>query len=240
MIETTGMPAARSTRGAADLANHQFEIVELEPPRRAEAARVLAEAFLDDPAWVAIGPRREPSRRRLLTRYYNVLVGEALRWGGPNWCAISAGAVAGVALTYADGLRFPPPRATLREAPPFLPAGPGPSLRGAYVDFVMKREHPLDPHVLLWYLAARPDIQRQGVGRALLDHVRAGAQRAGLPIYLDTTKPENVGYYRSHGYSNIGEARLVRGARVWFMYRDGRPDPIRAEVTTEQGASDAR
>src|SRR5580698_10194433 len=116
MTGTTDTPGARSTREAADVANHRFEIVELEQSRRAEAARVLAEAFLDDPAWVAIGPRREPARRRLLTRYYNVLVGEALRWGGPNWCAISAGAVAGVALTYADGLRFAPPRATLREA----------------------------------------------------------------------------------------------------------------------------
>lgn len=240
MTETTGTPAPRSTRGAADVANHPLEIVALEPPRRAEAARVLADAFLDDPAWVAIGPRREPSRRRLLTRYYNVLVGEALRWGGPNWCAISAGAVAGVALTYADGLSFPPPRATLREAPPFLPAGPGPSLRGAYVDSVMKRAHPRDAHVLLWYLAARPDIQRQGIGRALLDRVRAGAQRAGLPIYLDTTKSENVGYYRSHGFSNIGEARLLRGARVWFMYHDGRADSDGAEVPTKQRASDTR
>ena len=142
-------------------------------------------------------------------------------------CDQRRSAVAGVALTYADGLRFAPPRATLREALAFLPAGPGPSLRGAYVDFVMKRAHPRDAHVLLWYLAARPDIQRQGVGRALLDRVRAGAQRSGLPIYLDTTKFENVDYYRSHGYSKIGEARLLRGARVWFMYHDGRPGPGR-------------
>jgi GNAT superfamily N-acetyltransferase len=240
MTETTDTPGARSTLGAADVANHQFGIVELEQSRRAEAARVLAEAFLDDPAWVAIGPRREPARRRLLTRYYTVLVGEALRWGGPNWCAISAGAVAGVALTYADGRRFAPPRATLREAPAFLPAGLRPSLRGAYVDFVMKRAHPRNAHVLLWYLAARPDIQRQGVGRALLDRVRAGAQRSGLPIYLDTTKFENVGYYRSHGYSEVGEARLLRGARVWFMRHDGRRDPDRVEVTTEIGVPDAR
>ena len=44
--------------------------------------------------------------------------------------------VVGVALTYANGLRFPPPRATLHEAPPFLLVGPGPGLRGAWVDAV--------------------------------------------------------------------------------------------------------
>lgn len=202
-----------------------IEIIALEPRQRLKAAQVLAAAFLDDPAWVAIGPRREKARRRLLTRYYGVLVGEALRWGGPNWCAVSAGAVTGVALTYADGLRFPPPYATLREAPPFLPAGPGPGLRGAYVDFVMKRAHPDYAHVLLWYLAARPDLQRQGIGGALLGRVRTDAERARLPIYLDTTKFENVAYYSSHGYRQIGEARLLRGARVWFMYHDGPAGP---------------
>jgi ribosomal protein S18 acetylase RimI-like enzyme len=240
MTETASTAAVQSTAGPVDAANPRFEIVELEASRRAEAARVLAKAFLDDPAWVAIGPRRGPSRLRLLSRYYNVLVGEALRWGGPNWCAISAGAVAGVALTYADGLRFPPPRATLREAPPFLAAGPGPSLRGAHVDFVMKRAHPRDAHVLLWYIAARPDLQRQGVGLALLETVRAEARQAGLPIYLDTTKPENVGYYQSHGYRNIGEARLPRGARVWFMHLDGRADPDRDPAATEQAVPDPR
>jgi ribosomal protein S18 acetylase RimI-like enzyme len=220
MTEASGTAARESTDKTALGTDGAIEIIALEPRQRQEAAQVLAEAFIDDPAWVAIGPRREQSRRRLLTRYYDVLVGEALRWGGPNWCAVSAGAVAGVALTYADGPRFPPPYATVREAPPFLAAGPGPGLRGAYVDFVMKRAHPHDAHVLLWYLAARPDVQRQGIGRALLGRVRADAQHVRLPIYLDTTKFENVAYYRSHGYRQIGEARLLRGARVWFMYHD--------------------
>jgi GNAT superfamily N-acetyltransferase len=215
----------RMKRPPAPAPTGAIEIIALEPRQRLKAAQVLAAAFLDDPAWVAIGPRREKARRRLLTRYYGVLVGEALRWGGPNWCAVSAGAVTGVALTYADGLRFPPPYATLREAPPFLPAGPGPGLRGAYVDFVMKRAHPDYAHVLLWYLAARPDLQRQGIGGALLGRVRTDAERARLPIYLDTTKFENVAYYSSHGYRQIGEARLLRGARVWFMYHDGPAGP---------------
>ncbi len=196
------------------------EVVELTAEMSEEAVTVLADAFLDDPAWVGIGPKRERSRRRLLGRYYRILVGEALRFGGPSWCVVRSGSIAGVALTYMDGLRFPPPLALFREAPPFLPAGPGPAIRGAWVDLVMKRHHPHHPHVLLWYLCARPDLQRQGVGTALLAHVRGQAEGVGLPIYLDTTKPENVGYYEAHGYRQIGRARLVRGARVWFMHHD--------------------
>jgi len=198
----------------------RFEVIELPAPMRPQAVEVLAGAFLHDPAWVAIGPNRLPARRRLLERYYSILLGEGLRWGGPNWCVIHERSVAGVALTYADGLRFPPPRATLREAPPFLLSGPGPGLRGAWVDWVMKRHHPHHEHVWLWYLAAHPRQQRRGIGHALLDHVRREAQRAQRPIYLDTTKPENVPYYQSHGYREIGHARLLRGATVWFMHHD--------------------
>lgn len=211
---TAGTVAARA--GAAPL-----QLVPLSPGLRNGAVCVLADAFLDDPAWVAIIPRSPAARERLLRRYYGVLVNEALRFGGPHWCALSAGTVVGVALTYADGTQFPPPNATVREAPPFLAAGPGPGLRAAYVNFVMKRAHPRHAHTLLWYLAAHPDRQRQSVGRALMDRVGLDARRAGLPIYLDTTKPENVGYYRSFGYRQLGEARLLRDARVWFMYRDG-------------------
>ena len=206
--------------GATSRTTRRFEVTELPGRLRAQAVEVLAGAFLHDPAWVAIGPRGVPARRRLLERYYDILVGEGMRWGGPNWCVIHQRSVVGVALTYANGLRFPPPRATLHEAPPFLLAGPGPGLRGAWVDSVMKRHHPHHEHLLLWYVAAHPSRQRQGIGRALLDRVRSEAIRARRPIYLDTTKPENVPYYESQGYRQIGHARLLRGATVWFMHHD--------------------
>lgn len=206
--------------GAVDKQPATVELAELTPSLRQDAVRVLADAFLHDPAWVAIGPRRDSARGRLLRRYYGIVVGEALRWGGPHWCALRNGTVAGVALTYADGTRFPPPYATLREAPPFILAGAGPGLRAAYVDYAMKRAHPRHPHLLLWYLCAHPDSQRQGVGRSLLQHVIAEAKRAELAIYLDTTKHENIAYYMSFGFRQTGEARLPRGARAWFMQRD--------------------
>ena len=93
--------------GAVDKQPATVELAELTPPLRHDAVRVLADAFLHDPAWVAIGPRRDPARGRLLQRYYGIVVGEALRWGGPHWCALRNGTVVGVALTYADGTRFP-------------------------------------------------------------------------------------------------------------------------------------
>jgi ribosomal protein S18 acetylase RimI-like enzyme len=212
-------------------------VVELEPHMRGDAAKVLADAFFEDPAWIAIGPRRGVARRRLLADYYRIVVDEALRSGGPHWCAVTEGAVAGVALTYSDGREFPPPYATFREAPPFLRAGPGPGLRAAYVDFRMKRAHPAKPHRFLWNLAAQPELQRQGIGRSLLLHVCAQADAANAPIYLDTTKAQNVAYYRTFGFSQVGEARLLRGARVWFMYRENghRADPMMERLAPASG-----
>ncbi len=196
------------------------EIVELEPLLRPEAGAVLAAAFLDDPAWVAIGPSDRVKRHRLLARYYDTLVGEALRYGGPSWCAMSDGRVAGVCLVYPDGLRFPPPWADLREAPPFLRAGPGPSLRALRTDQVMKGAHPKHPHLHLWYLAAHPSAQRSGVGSALVARVQDQAAELGVPIYLDTTNPENVPWYKAHGFTNTGDAALQGSARVWFFHQD--------------------
>ena len=40
------------------------------------------------------------------------------------------------------------------------------------------------------------------------------------PAYLETTKPENVPYYRSFGFEVTSEAALPRDARMWFMQRE--------------------
>ena len=180
---------------------------------------MLADAFLDDPAWKAIGPDRERGRLRLLRSYYRIAIGESLRHGGPNLCALRGGEVVGVALVFGDGLVYPPPRASIVEAPPFVLAGPAPAIRGLRVDAVMKSHHPHDPHVYLWQLVAHPTAQRQGVGRALMGRVLEEAERRGAPVYLETSKPENVPYYGSFGFEVLDEAPLPRGARMWFMMR---------------------
>jgi ribosomal protein S18 acetylase RimI-like enzyme len=186
---------------------------------RRSAAAVLAAAFLDDPVWVAIGPRLRPLRRRVLRGFFGLALVEALRFGGPSWCATRAGRVVGAAVTFGDGTCFPPPHAGAVESPPFLLAGPGPAIRGARVAAVMERAHPPSPHLYLWFLAARPSMQRAGVGRALMGHVLGEADARELPVYLETTRPENVPYYRSFGFSVAGEEALPEGARMWFMAR---------------------
>src|SRR5215208_2336262 len=204
------------------------EVVDLGRARRREAARVLTDAFLHDPAWVAIGPPSERARRRLLRRFFGVALFEARHWGGPAWAATRGRAMLGVAVTFGAGEAFPSPWASLLEAPLFLLAGRQTSQHAVQVGAAMARAHPRRPHLYLWFLAAHPGHQRRGVGRALMRRVLDEATDRGVPVYLETASPENLPYYRSFGFEVTGEAALPGTSRMWFMYRPMPEDAPRA------------
>jgi ribosomal protein S18 acetylase RimI-like enzyme len=197
-----------------------LEVVDLRRAHRREAAMVLTEAFLDDPAWVAIGPPDERARRRLLARFFRIALFETRHWGGPAWVAIERGATAGVAVTFGAGKSFPSPGASVLEAPLFLLAGHRTSQRAMQVGAAMSRAHPHRPHLYLWFLATHPAHQRRGVGRALMEHVLHEAAETQVPVYLETATPQNVPYYRSFGFEVTGEAPLPGRSRMWFMWRE--------------------
>jgi GNAT superfamily N-acetyltransferase len=149
-------------------------------------------------------------------RYHRAVVSVAARYGGPIWGAFRDDELAGVAVTFAAG-RYPPPAWTFaRYVPSFLLAGPGPIVRGLRTSSVQESGHPAEEHAFVWWLAVDPAHQRSGVGRALLQRVFAGSE---APVYLDTANPDNVPYYASLGFEEIGRAALPRGATMWFMRR---------------------
>jgi ribosomal protein S18 acetylase RimI-like enzyme len=181
-----------------------------------EAARIITEALLHDPGWLAVGPRRTGHRRFVAQRFHRAALTVTDRYGGPIYGAFRNNALAGVAVTFAPG-RYPPPRHTdLRYFLAFLAAGPGPIVRGLRTGNVQDSGHPEDPHVYLWFLAVDPQQQRGGVGRALLARVY---EDAGAPVYLDTSNPANVPYYASAGFEEIGRGMLPRATPMWFMRR---------------------
>jgi GNAT superfamily N-acetyltransferase len=193
--------------------------VEIRPLVRSEydaAAQIFADAFLDDPGWVAVGPDRRGHRRGVLRRYHRTALNVIDRYGGPIHGAFEEEQLAGVAAAFAAG-RYPPPAWTLAYfVPGFLLAGPAPILRGLRFSAIQERGHPHDEHVYLWFLAVDPERQRGGVGRALLARVY---EEAEAPVYLDTANPANVPYYASNGFEELGRADGPRGASMWFMRR---------------------
>jgi ribosomal protein S18 acetylase RimI-like enzyme len=193
-----------------------MEIRLLERDKFDAAARIFADAFLDDPGWVAVGPDRRGHRHGVLRRYHRTALNVIERFGGPSYGAFEDGRLLGVAATFAAGL-YPPPGWTLAYfVPGFLLAGPGPIVRGLRFSAVQEKGHPHDSHVYLWFLAVDPNHQRGGVGRSLLARVYEDAE---APVYLDTANPDNVPYYASNGYEEIGRADGPRGATMWFMRR---------------------
>jgi predicted N-acetyltransferase YhbS len=69
-------------------------------------------------------------------------------------------------------------------------------------------------------LTVAPAAQRTGVGRALLATALARAEQLGVPTYLDTAKADNLPYYGSFGFEQIGQTTLPRGAPLWWMLHE--------------------
>jgi GNAT superfamily N-acetyltransferase len=209
-------PCSRGVSIQGNIRSTPDGIRECGPDDHPDAARVITDALLHDPGWLAVGPNRTGHRRFVMLRYHRAALKVIHRYGRPVYGAFQEEKLVGVAATFAAG-KYPPPAHTIvRYVPGFLVAGPGPSIRGLRVTAIEDRAHPKDEHVFLWFLAVDPNSQRGGVGRALLARV---FEEAEAPVYLDTANPANVPYYVSNGFEEIGRAALPRGATMWFMRR---------------------
>lgn len=197
-----------------------MEVAELPAERIDEAARVLGEAYLDDPGWVAIGPRRTEPRRRYTRRVCRGALSVVARYGGRILHVERDGQPAGVLSTMPPGA-WPPPHLRMLSAQALGPmlAGPAVIWRSLRADAVIQAAHPREPHFFVWMLGVAPAHQRTGVGRALLASGLARADELRVDSYLETANPENLPYYASFGFEQTGDATLPGGAPIWFMRR---------------------
>jgi len=182
---------------------------------------VLADAYLDDPGWVAVGPDNRRRRHAYTRRVCRGAISIVDRWGGKIWCAERDGRVAGV-LTSCDPGQRPPPqlRATVKQSLGPALAGPRVLWRSLAADAAMHKHHPEEPHFYVWMLGVSPQHQRTGVGRALLNAALELCDREALPAYLDSSKERNVVFYSRHGFRVTEELRLPDGPPIWLMWRD--------------------
>jgi GNAT superfamily N-acetyltransferase len=192
----------------------------LTPTHHKGAATVLANAFIDDPGWVSVGPRRPGPRWRYIYRTCLATIRVGERWGGPSWCIIENGKPVAVLTGCAPGI-WPPPelRTLVRLSPGPVLAGPAVLARSLRAELIFERAHPKYDHFLVWLFAVSPAHQRAGLGRKLMSEALARADADGVPAYLWTANPDNLPYYRSHGYGVIGETTIPGGASNWFLER---------------------
>jgi ribosomal protein S18 acetylase RimI-like enzyme len=198
-------------------------VSELPRQRFDEASIVMADAFLDDPGWKAVGPDDPARLHSYIRRVCRGSLEVVRRWGAPIWHVERVGRVAGVLSTVDPG-QWPPPqlRAIGHQAVGPVLGGPAVLWRSLAADSRQHKGHPEEDHLYVWMLTVSPAAQRSGVGRALLSTAIERAEAKGVPTYLDTANPANLPYYGSFGFEPRDQIELPRGAPLWFMDRSMR------------------
>lgn len=186
------------------------------------AYATLAIAFDRDPIYRFLLP--EPAeRRRWLEVIMALSIHEACASG--RVFTPSAGAGAGVAILHGPG-SYPAPAG--RGLFGFLigrlprPQIPAPTLRllrhGRRVFATLARVHLTRPHYYLPVIGLHPDRAGQGLGRLLLDHAIALARTDRVPLYLETSNPDNLAFYDHFGFAVASEVvPVASGPPIWTM-----------------------
>ncbi len=80
---------------------------------------------------------------------------------------------------------------------------------------------PPEPCWLLDLVGVRSNAHGRGIGTALIRHGIERAHAAGLPAFLETGNPANVGLYESLGFHVVHRDHAPDdGPMIWFMQTD--------------------
>jgi GNAT superfamily N-acetyltransferase len=182
-------------------------------------ATTLARAFEDDPVTLHLFPNAA-HRRRVLPRYFSVLLRRAFLPTGEVWT--TAATPAGGAMWTPPSHRRPGWRDMARLAP--MVSVIGRRLPTAVrVMQAVERHHPPTPHWYLAVLGTDPPQQGRGIGSALLEPVLDRCDAERVPAYLESSKESNVPFYARHGFEVTRTLDLpARGPRLWLMWREPR------------------
>lgn len=190
-----------------------------------DAAELLARAFASNPAYASIlGHLTDEERAEALPLVKRAFIDATMARGRATG-AWRDRTLAGVSLVLGPGqypwgvggfLRLA--RASMHVAT-YRAAG-----RFMQYDAWSKARHLREPHYYLFVLGVDPHLQGKGVGRLLLEHLAARADKEGVPCWLETDKKSNVALYRKHGYEVVHEDVLdmTKPLRMWTMKRAAR------------------
>ncbi|MCV2490113.1 GNAT family N-acetyltransferase [Geodermatophilus sp. YIM 151500] len=198
--------------------------VAVRPPALTElrdAREVLVEALAADPSWSHVLPDGRGRRAALRT-----LVGVAIADSGRHArVALAGGRVLGAAVWQPPG-RYPmtawrQARALPRMLP-LLVRRPGEARAIRRLGDALDRAFPSTPVRYLQVLGVAPAAQGRRIGARLLREGLAAADAADEVTYLETGKPANVDWYRTHGFDLVapGAPLADGGPPMWRMRRE--------------------
>lgn len=199
------------------------------PATRADvtaAADVLAEAFKDDAATLAITGLGRPTVDQLAALFRPLISSGPLRHGHVDLARrASDGRLVGVALWE------PPGRASALvhlahqavELPAFLRAlGVRGMIRAGRNQARLAAHRPDEPHWFLAMIGAADEARGSGVGSALLASRLARVDAERMPAYLESSSEQNRRLYVRHGFATTSIITSVEGASPAAMWRPAR------------------
>jgi GNAT superfamily N-acetyltransferase len=82
-----------------------------------------------------------------------------------------------------------------------------------------RKTHVPGPHCYVPLLGVRPEAQGKGLSRAVMRPVFEAADRARVPVYLETVPEANVAIYKKLGFEQVGYHELTGGLPNWEFVR---------------------
>jgi len=185
-------------------------------------ARVLARAFFDDPVFAWLSP--DASRRRsALPGFFAALARHHFLAGPGAEVATTDSVIGAVALWDSPGHAGQSARAQLAMLPSAVRAFRGRLGVARALTEEMKAAHPEEPH---WYLAmigSDPQFRGGGFGHALMRSRLDRCDAEYAPAYLESSNPDNIGYYQRFGFEVTAEIAMPGGGpSLWPMWRQPR------------------
>lgn len=183
-------------------------------------ARVLAQAFYDDPhfRWIV---RDDAKRMQRLERGFAAF---ASRIWLPHGESYAHERVAGAALWMPPNTWHLSVVAQLRLMPATIGALRGDALRLLRALTFIERKHPRTPaHWYLPIIGVAPAWQGRGYGAALLRPALERCDADASPAYLEASTLRNVTLYERHGFKVLEKCHYASdGPPLWRMWREPR------------------
>ena len=85
---------------------------------------------------------------------------------------------------------------------------------------VLGEAKPKDRHWYLSFVGTRPGSRGKGLASTLIESVTNICDQEKIPAYLESSNPDNVSLYESHGFRVTGEVVIKDGPKVPLMWRD--------------------
>lgn len=184
-------------------------------------ARALGRAFQDDPVMSWLVPAAD-RRAAALPVYFGAVTRHHFLAGGGAEVTTDGSGVGAAALWDPPGQWRQAPRQQIAMMPAVIRAFRGRLGPARALAEQMKAAHPSEPH---WYLAiigSDPSVRGTGSGHALMRSRLDRCDAECAPAYLESSNPDNIGYYNRFGFEITGEITIPGGPTMWPMWRQPR------------------